>query len=321
MINRKILYISDSLSYVKSNCFQRQLYSALKFGFEVDELDLFPLQLFGLRRRLVNLDRYDHVLSVLKLRTLHQHWPLLKKWIGDAPLVIYDQDPWESYIDTAPTKGIYQVLLENFNLKRVYVTAPWWARKLRKDGLPAEFVRMGMNPDYCDPGEPFELRATNIGFRGALHEHRKIIFKRLEKVGINVERSGSRLNYDDYLTYLQGLKFFAHDESALPWVCDREAIPRSTAMWVKSVETAARGTFCLRDYHEEGEAYNLSGLPLIQCYKSVEDVPNIVQSIFDMEPSVRRALQVETVNQIRRQYDWLDTAYTLATGVNVFNET
>ena len=63
------------------------------------------------------------------------------------------------------------------------------------------------------------------------------------------------------MTYLHTLKIFFHDESEIPWICDGKEIARSTGMWIKSIEVAARGTFCIRNFHEEGEAYNLSEIP------------------------------------------------------------
>ena len=41
---------------------------------------------------------------------------LITKLIGDIPLKVYDQDPWENYIDNSPTKGCYTLLQNNFQL-------------------------------------------------------------------------------------------------------------------------------------------------------------------------------------------------------------
>jgi hypothetical protein len=311
MSNLKCLYLVDKLSYVQENCFQSQLFSAIRYGYDVTPVELFPRALFGFRSSRINLDKYDRIISVLRLRTLSKYWPLLKSWLNGRPITIYDQDPWESYIDNSPIKGVYLTLLDNLNLERVFVTAPWWARKLIEDGLPAQFVRMGMSPGFCSIGPKFEDRSVSVGFRGALHEHRKIIFNQLNGNGVQVVISRDRLAYPEYLDYLQQLKFFAHDESALPWVCDGVPIPRSTGMWIKSIETVARGTFCLRNYHEEGEAYNISSLPLVRCYSNPDEAPEVINSVMAMSPQMRRELQFETVTKIRAQYDWLHTAVAL----------
>lgn len=311
MSNLKCLYLVDKLSYVQEDCFQRQLFSAIRYGYDVTPVELFPRALFGFRRSRINLDKYDRIISVLRLRTLFKYWPLLKSWLNGRPITIYDQDPWESYIDDSPIKGVYPILQANLNLERVFVTAPWWTRKLIEDGLPAQFVRMGMSPGFCSMGPKFEDRSVSVGFRGTLKEHRKIMFNQLKANGVQVVISRDWLAYPEYLDYLQQLKFFAHDESALPWVCDGVPIPRSTGMWIKSIETVARGTFCLRNYHEEGEAYNISSLPLIRCYTHPADATEIINEVKGMQPNKRRELQHETVTKIRSQHDWLHTAVAL----------
>jgi hypothetical protein len=312
---KKILYLVDTVPYIKENCFQRQLYAAMNYSYDVTLLPVLPDYRWPLRKFGVKLDKFDKVISVLRLRTLHRLWPILKDWLADTPLTIYEQDPWESYLDDAPTKGVYRKLKQELNISKVYLTAPWWVDHVAKtDGLPTDLVIMGAEPRWCDPGPDFDDRPIQIGFRGALHKHRKIVFDQLEKCGLNVEVGRERLDYPGYMDYMHKLKFFAHDESALPWVCDGVPIPRSTGMWIKSIETASRGTFCLRNYHPEGEAYNLSKLPLIQCYNSPEEAPDVVNKILSLSKSARRDIQVETVERIRKQNDWLNTAHKLVTG-------
>jgi len=310
----KLLYLVDTLDYVRSNCFQRQLYSAMEYGYDIEPLEIFPSSLFPLRRFSVRLERYDKVISVLRLRTLNAVWPSLKSWLSNTPITIYDQDPWESYIDTSPIKGVYKTLQRELNVEKVYVTAPWWANHLMNDGIPASFVRMGMEPRFCDVGPGINDRPVMVGFRGAMHEHRRIVFNQLKSSGVPIEIGVGRLDYPDYMNYLQTLKFFAHDESSLPWICDGVEISRSTGCWVKSVETVARGTFCLRNFHKEGEAYNLSKLPLIQCYQSPDEASDLIHKVMSLPNSVQRDMQVHTVEQIRTQYDWLNTAHKIVTG-------
>jgi hypothetical protein len=315
MRSKKILYIVDSLDYVKNNCFQSQLLNAFNYCNQIDVLELFPLLLLPFRLRRIDLDKYDKLISVLRLRTLSENYPRLERWLNGRSLTIYDQDPWENYIDTSPIKGIYQRLNSNSMIDSVYVTSPWWAKKLNGDGINSFFVRMGMEPVYCDIGPEFNDRITFLGFRGALHEHRKIVFDQLRNYGLQIDIGQGRLSYQNYLEYLQTLKFFIHDESQLPWICDGEEISRSTGMWIKSVETAARGTFCLRNYHPEGKAYNLSKIPLIRCYSDLKQVPEIIEEIQSMPMKKIRDIQQESVAQITSQLDWINSAILIANGV------
>lgn len=308
MSNIRSIFLVDKKSYIQNNCYQSQLYEAFRFGYEIRLVELIPSNLLNIKKIIINLDYYDQIISVVRLRNLYKYIKIIKDFAGDIPFKIYDQDPWENYRDNSPIKGVYKQFQNNFNLKGVYVTAPFWANKLKKDGLPAHFVKMGMLPKYCDSGKDYNLRPTNLGFCGTLHEHRKIALKKLDLLNIEVKIKTPNLNYYQYLDYLHTLKIFFHDESEIPWICDGEEISRSTGMWIKSIEVAARGTFCIRNIHKEGEAYNLSKIPLINCYSDIDQFPEILNMINNMNFDSRRELQLETVETIRKQYDWFETS-------------
>ena len=310
----KCLIIVDTLKYIKNDCFQSQLYSAIQRGYDVKIVELYPLQLFKLKKSFININKFDKAISLLRLRTLYGQVDRIAGWLEDCPITIYDQDPWESYSDSSPYKGAYITFRERLNVQQVCTTSAWWANRISQDGLPSKFVRMGMNPEWCDPGPQFSNRPVRLGFRGTLKDHRKIIFDKLKALGVGLEISKGWLSYVEYMAYLHQLKFFTHDESELPHVCNGETVPRSTGMWIKSIETAARGTFCLRDYHPEGETYNISDLPLIRCYESCEEIPDIINHIEKSSSTKLREMQIETVRKIRRQYDWFEVAHTLMTG-------
>lgn len=307
----RILYLVDKTEYVESNCFQRQLLAAFRYYTDIEILPIYPQVIFSLKKNFYRPTDYDGIVSVLRLRTLYHRWPELKAWLKGQPITIYDQDPWEGFIDTSPTKGVYNILRNELNLKAVFVTADWWARKLRQNGIPAFFARMGMEPRWCDHGPDFKERAVRLGFKGSVHAHRAEIFDRMKRVGVKVDINATRLDYPAYMDYLHTLKIFTHDESA-PWICDGEPINRSTGMWVKSIETASRGTFVLRNFHAEGETYGISDVPLIQCYTEPEQAAEIIANIERMDPEERRDIQIKSVENIRKRYDWIETAQLIA---------
>ena len=43
----KCLIIVDTLKYIKNDCFQSQLYSAIQRGYDVKIVELYPLQLLN----------------------------------------------------------------------------------------------------------------------------------------------------------------------------------------------------------------------------------------------------------------------------------
>ncbi len=308
MMEEKILYLVDTKEYVETNCFQQQLLQGFRaLDMKIDILPFYPKALWPIRSKFYNPKKYSRIISVLRQRTLNQIWPQLKVWLKDSPITIYDQDPWEGYIDTSSTKGVYETLKTHLNLEKIYVTAPYWAHYLVNRGHNASWVRMGISSAFCDVGRRFEDRLVNVGFRGAMHPHRKVVFDILEGAGVKVTLSQDRLDYDGYMSYLQQLKFFTHDESA-PWICDGEPISRSTSMWIKSVETASRGTFCLRNFHEEGHAYGLKEIPLIQCYEDPRQAPDIISKIYKMDREEIYDIQRKSVEYIRGRDDWLNAA-------------
>ena len=67
----------------------------------------------------------------------------------------------------------------------------------------------------------------------------------------------------------------------------------------------------MRNYHKEGHAYNLSSIPLIKCYENIEELPVLLNGINSMTGSKRRELQHNSVEIIRKQYDWFETAHKL----------
>jgi hypothetical protein len=308
---KRILYIVDNIEYVENNCFQSQLLQAARYCYDIDIFEVSPTRLGRLKKLFSRKrDSYDSAVSVLRLRSLNRSISQLNILLKNGPLRIYDQDPWESYIDSSPIKGVYKRLAAGLLIEKVFVTAPWWAKRLAKEGIPAEFIRMGISPRWCDLGPPMRDRRVAVGFRGALHAHRQVIFQKLQGMGIDVEIPAGRLSYADYMKYLHGLKVFAHDESA-PWICDGQEISRSTGMWVKSIETAARGTFCVRNFHEEGEAYAIRDIPLIQCYRDPLEAPDIIRKIIAMPEKESRDTQAQSVEVIRSRNDWIQAAYAL----------
>jgi len=313
-LKNKILYLVDTKNYVETNCFQSQLLSAFKEEYSsIDILPFYPESLWPIRSAFYKPHNYTNVISVLRLRTLHQVWPKLQKWLNGVPLTIYDQDPWEGYIDTAPTKGVYEVLSKNLNIKKIYVTAPFWASYLCERGHNASWVRMGIRDNLCSVGKEFGERPVDIGFRGALHPHRKIVFDELQNSGLNVTISNERLAYPAYMDYLQTLKFFTHDESS-PWICGGQPISRSHSMWIKSVETAARGTFVLRNYHDGGIPYGLKDISLIQCYEHPSQAPDIVKKISKLDRLELLEIQRNSVSFIKNQNDWAKAVKIIFSG-------
>ncbi|HZT24503.1 MAG TPA: hypothetical protein VFA57_02255 [Pseudolabrys sp.] len=293
-----LLLLVDSRSYIRSNCYQSQLATTLKRNFRIRMMSLRELRYAPL----ANPRAYDVVLSVLKLRSLLAKLDLLKRFLRDRAIHVYEQDIWQAYMDDSPQRGSYEAIARTLNLKKLLLTSRWWTQFAREKGLPAVFVRMGMLPELCDAGPDWESRPIKVGFQGTLHPHRKKFFGELRSRGLDVTvlPSGS---YAAYLQNLHAMGVFLHTEDA-PWRVNGTLLPRN-ALWIKETEVAARGTFAIRDHEDEAEAYEISELPTIMTFRSVSEVPDLVARIEAMFPAERRERMVASAEAMRQRNDWM----------------
>lgn len=297
MTNRKLLLLVDSVSYTRENCYQHQLLETLQTEFSVTILPLRQI----VWNPFVSTRKFYLVLSVLKQRTLASNLDAVSKMLDGRPLSIYDQDPWQAYIDDSPTRGCYAEFQQKLNISALMLTTKWWSDYCTERGLPTRFVRMGMLPRYCDSGPIWEQRPIELGFQGTLHPHRKLFFDELASMGLMVTVLGSG-SYTQYLETLHGIRIYIHTEDA-PWLVDGKYIPRNS-LWIKDVEVAARGCFAIRNWDEDCAAYGVDELPTISAFHKPSEVLQIVESIQAMPVDERQRLIEGTVETIRKRNDW-----------------
>ncbi len=245
--------------------------------------------------------RYDLVLSVLKQRTLFRYLNEISRFLRGQPLSIYDQDPWQAYIDGSPTQGCYGEFARQLNISSFMLTSKWWSNFCADRGLPTCFVRMGMLPRYCQKGPKWESREIDCGFQGTLHPHRKQFFDELSASGLPVTVLPSG-DYSSYLSALHNIKIYIHTEDA-PWQVAGKMLPRNS-LWIKDVEVAARGCFAIRNWDEDFDAYDIESIPTIAAFRKVSEVKNIVEEIWSL-PEIERQDRVNNaVQTILERDDW-----------------
>jgi hypothetical protein len=314
----RILILADSKKYVKNNCFQLQLHESirelqreLQKEFQIDYFYLNPKMLHNLDLFRRKPNAYLFALSTLRQRVLFENISLVSKIIGDTPLRVYDQDPWESYIDVSPTNGCYSLLKNNFQISNIFVTSNYWANYIRDvDKVESTFVKMGMLPKLCSLGESKVNRNKSVEFKGSLHPHREQAFNRMRDSGQAVKINLGKLNYPGYLKYLQHLSIFVHDESGF-WICNGKKIPRSTGMWVKDIEIASQGCFSIRNFYEDYLTYSIDSIPLVKFYKNPSEVKEIVEDIFSLSDDQYEAVQNLSVQYISNNNNWRETTKKL----------
>jgi hypothetical protein len=297
-MKKKLLYLVDSVDYVKKNCYQSQLLITLDRHYKIRLLSLDQIN----SGKIPSLEQFNVILSVLKLRTLDKVTSLLQDQLDGAPVWIYEQDPWEAFIDDSPYKGAYTNIVSMLNVKSFLNTSYWWSEYIKSKGMPSRFVRMGMLPELCEIGKPWEKRSIKLAFQGTLHPHRKSFFDRLKNMGLDVTFIPSS-SYKSFLKSLHNIGIYIHTEQS-PWVVDGAALNRN-ALWIKDTEAAARGCFAIRDYEDESNFYNIQELPTIFTFKSINDVPEIVNEIFCMPDYEKNRRMKISVDNMKKRNDWM----------------
>jgi hypothetical protein len=304
----------DSFKYARDNCFIHQLVKSLKIAdSNIKIYDWGMISRFALyeRNQQKLIQQHDHVIVVCRQRVIYQDLPRLTKFLGAVPIVLYDQDPWNVYWDEYHTKGLYNSIINSFNLVKIAVPSYYWSTYIaRNESVNTEFVRMGMLPEYCKSGLPYEDRIKGLSFKGSVHEHRLSVFQKIQSFGIEVKVETGNLSYKNFLRYLDSVSIFTHDESA-PLLCNGEPVPRNNGMWHKDIEVASRGCFILRDYSDESKAYDIQSIPTIFMYKDINEIPDLVAKIQKFSLSEARDLQLDAIQQIKQRDDWLNTAKSL----------
>ena len=306
----KVLILADSRKYIRSNCFQLQLHESIKRhkkDFQIEYFYLNPkeLQFFDMLKHRSKSFRF--VLSTLRQRVLFNNISLITKIVGDTPLKVYDQDPWQNYIDNSLTNGCYALLQSNFRLSNIFVTSNYWANYISKvDKIPSIFVKMGMLPKLCQIGSTQVERGKSVEFKGSVHPHRHEAFNIMGKNGQIIKINSEILKYPRYLKYLQNLAIFVHDESG-DWICRGEKIPMGTGMWVKDIEVASQGCFSIRNFSEECKTYSVDNIPLIKFYNDPSEVKNIVDEIFSLSEKEFIQIQSSSVQYISANDNWAET--------------
>jgi len=304
----------DSLRYAKNNCFIHQLIHSLKLV--DDDIKFYDWSMINRfppyeRNQQKLIQQHDHVIVLCRQRVIYQDLPRLIKFLGAVPIVLYDQDPWLVYWDKYHTKGLYTSIINSFNLVKIAVPSYYWSTHIaRKESVNVEFVRMGMLPEYCKSGLPYEDRIKGLSFKGSLYENRLSVFQKIQSFGIEVRVETNNLSYKNFLRYLDSVSIFTHDESASE-LCNGEPVPRNYATWHKDVEVASRGCFILRDYSDESKAYDIQSIPTIFMYQDINEIPDLVAKIQKFSPSEARNLQLDAIQHIKQRNDWLNTAKSL----------
>lgn len=301
---KTIVQLVDSISYIEANCFQHQLRKSLWEACDLVQIEISDI-LIGRHR-----PPADGFISCLKQRTLMKHAQSVGSWLDGRPIVAYDQDPWQSYMDDSPYKGAYDHIVKHINVSAFALSTKWWVDFVSSRGLPAVFTRMWVLPEYCVQTTPYVNRIDLAGFVGSVHPRRKMLLDIIESGGIKTSvLATSSLGYAEFLTELSKLKCFVHNED-MTIIVDGKELNFNTGMWVKDIEAASQGCFSIRGKGDGSNTY-FEGLQTVMLYDHIDQVPDVIRSIEAMDPNVRQAMIDHSVNVIRTNDVWSHTALDL----------
>lgn len=303
----KVASIVDSDVYVSNNCYQHQLQIALDRSFDHTNVQLFQLvpgSLVG----------FDVVVCRLKLRSLRRCLDQVSRCVPKGVrFVVYDQDPWESFRDDSPLNGSYNDIASAIDVSSFCVTTEWWAEYIENKGLPSTFVKMWTLPEYCTFGPATDRRTIDVGFIGSAHPHRKKLFDELRTMGINVYVEGGSYTHKQYLQALERFKIFIHSEDQDIFV-DGSKVNLGLGLWVKDIEAAARGCYCIRNASTGSDSYGIKDVETSFLYNDVSEVPTIINDILTRSDVYHMSAVSRAVSYISSIDAWTETAKKLVVG-------
>ena len=295
---KKIIQIVDSKQYVETNCYQHQLLVDLKKNF-----DHVLIQLADLPN---SLPDDVTVLSTVKIRNVYKYIDKFANVFKHKNILIYDQDPWESFIDEATyPNGYHNLVLRLPNVEFINISK-WWSDYVISKGLKSHFCRIWILPEYCSIGEKFENRHAGISFKGTVHSYRKEAFEKMMNLGCEINISPSSPRYIDWLDWLKTQQAFLFDETP-KWKIDGIETFKNVQQ-IKSVEILSQGCFVFHDCFSVNEqlSYELTNVPCNIEYDSFEHCVELHKNLLLKPVGLINEMIIESVNKIKEIDGWVN---------------
>lgn len=298
-VMKRLVHLIDDVEYVNSNCWQHQIRDKLHETFD----NVLTVTIADVIRGAWRPAHEDVVFSTLRLRVLDARKQSVSIVLHGHPLIVYDQDPWESYIDQGHCRGAYERIASVINVRSFVNTSKWWAEFVSRQGHNTEFVKMWVKPEYCSCEPVWSKRPVAIGYKGCPRSDRLAAIATLHKLGVDVRVDTVPEPYDVFLSKLSQMRVFFHEESRDSWTISGTHIRRECG-WAKDVEIVARGCIALRQHEQESVAY-VSDLPAVITYEDINDVPKIVAEL-ERDPMHTDEICTLSVQRVKAQEPWID---------------
>ena len=282
--------------YARNNCYISQIIDVLNEHFDVE---LFSLRSMTEKRR--EYRKKSPIISLLQMRHLVTKRGEIARFLADNPLIVYDQDPWESFIDEGSLNGSYKVIADSMNVKSFWNTSKWWTNFVQSEGFNSTFVQMGIVPKFITRGLKWDKRSSTPFFQGSLHPYRKDFFNNVNDIGINVNLLSS-VEYKVFLRNLRSQKFFLHT-SHPGWKIYGQAYCVNCC-WIKDIEAASQGCFSIRNIDKEYSDAKIDRIPSILTYNHINEIPDLISKIQSLSPVAVDQIIDNSLEVISSSFSW-----------------
>jgi len=293
----KINVLAESYNHITSTHYPHQVFKTLQKNFDVS---LYTMNDVRLKNKIKN---DDQTISFLKLRNIDRNIPLLKDYLENKPISVYEEDPWESFVDNSQWKGSYQRIYSELNVKTYLNTTSFWSEHANSKGIPSKFIRASMLPEYSVHTK-WEDKDINLGFCGSVHPWRREFFNFLETKGLKVKIL-PMTNYQDFLKTLSRIKIFLFCEK-INWTVDGEKFPVN-AKWIRCIEACSRGCISLREFETESYKHaSKEDVPAKLAYQNFDDAVYIINEILCKPNDYMNLITESSVDYIKNNLNWSD---------------
>jgi hypothetical protein len=304
---KNVLLIVQDERYVRTNCYIHQLVATLEKQHRVSFIGMNDLSRAG---NVEAVRHADSIVVLLQQRKVDTGIQSIVRLLGDTPIVIYDQDPWENFRDDSRSKGSYLRCMNELNVARFVVTSRFWAHRMESLGMPVRFERIWVLPEYCDVGKRYEQRTHQNSFVGSMHAYRRPLFEALVRQNADVHVAPGTNDYASFMNVLSeiGTYVYSADHS---FTVDGMPMTMKSSLWAKDVEAMARGCFVVREADDEYTSFIDNPMRSFVHFRSPEEAHQALVKVATMDANERYLLSRDAVEHVRDSDCWRQTADAL----------
>lgn len=308
----RLLVVVDSKPYAFSEVYQSKLHEALRRDHECVYAETES-------KTIDSNASFDGVFCCVKARNVLRHADFIKRVSLGRQIVIQDYDPWRFLADDQPYTGVYSEISKRLNVVNFFVPSKSWRDVARDLGHGCVWSPIGLSPSNVSHGNRFwKDRKIDIEFRGSEYDTRSASFRALKESGFDVPWKKDKISpYSEFLTHLNNVKVWAHDES-LKFYVKGKAV-ESNWLWPKACEILSRGCFLVRDRQTELFHYELDVLPTLLVYSNINEAKNVYDDLLSIDDNEKDSVIRESIDRLRKIDHYADISKKISAWFSIKN--